>query len=140
MPSVQYGLEFNYRIYQDEAFPMLTIELRNPGTGDSVDQDAFLDSGASRSVFMGQVAAMLGLDLLTGQPWAFETNTGQPVQARIHPVEIALSDGGAARLLRLEMAFSMVDIRRNLLGRDFFNLAQVGFRERYGQFFLEPEP
>lgn len=69
MISVNYSLEFNYRIYQDELFPVLTVEVRNPVNDES---------------------------------------------------------------------FSMADIQRNLLGRDFFDRIQVGFRESHSQFFIEP--
>jgi len=33
-----------------------------------------------------------------------------------------------------------VEISRNLIGRDFFNLVQVGFREKYLTFYLTPTP
>jgi hypothetical protein len=32
------------------------------------------------------------------------------------------------------------DIQRNLLGRDFFDLVQVGFRENHSEFYVEPSP
>jgi len=138
MVSVQYSLEFPYRIYQDELFPMVMVALRNPATRESVDQDAFLDSGASRSIFLGAAAPMIGFSLLEGEPWEFRTNTGQPVHARIHRVGVVLGDGVAE--FALDLAFSTDEIQRNLLGRDFFNLLQVGFRESYGRLYIEPVP
>ena len=138
MVTVQYSIEFPYRIHQDELFPMVMIALRNPATRESVDQDAFLDSGASRSIFLGEVAHMIGLDLLEGEPWEFRTNTGQPVHARIHRVEMVLVDGMAP--FSLDLAFSTDRLQRNLLGRDFFHLVQIGFRERYAQLLVEPVP
>jgi hypothetical protein len=38
------------------------------------------------------------------------------------------------------VGFSSGEIHRNLLGRDFFNLAQIGFRERHLTFFITPSP
>jgi hypothetical protein len=40
----------------------------------------------------------------------------------------------------LEVGFSSTDIHRNLLGRDFFNLAQIGFRERFLTLYVTPAP
>ncbi len=140
MVSVNYSLEFNYRNYQDELYPVLTVGLRNPVNGESVEQDGFLDCGAARSLFMGEIAAMLGLNLLDGEEWTFQTNDGHPVEARILPIEIILNEDGTERVFNLPLAFSMVDLQRNLLGRDFFNLIQVGFRESHFQFFIEPTP
>jgi len=40
----------------------------------------------------------------------------------------------------LEIGFSENPIRRNLLGRGFFNLIQIGFRERYLTFYMTPTP
>ena len=40
----------------------------------------------------------------------------------------------------LDIGFSTVPLRRNLLGRDFFNLVQIGFRERQQVFYVRGEP
>jgi len=138
MISVNYSLEFNYRIYQDELFPVLTVEVRNPVNDESVEQDAFLDCGAARSIFMGTILPMVGLTLLDGEEWNFQTNDGRLVEARIHPIQIVLTEDGTQTVFDLPLAFSMADIQRNLLGRDFFDRIQVGFRESHSQFFIEP--
>lgn len=81
---------------------------------------------------------MLEMNLLEGEPWNFRTNAGEVIQARIHPVQIVLA--GIDTPFNLPLAFAMTDIHRNLLGRDFLNLIQIGFRESQVQFFLEPTP
>jgi hypothetical protein len=40
----------------------------------------------------------------------------------------------------LEIGFTDRQIRRNLLGRDFFNLVQIGFREHQLQYYLNTTP
>ena len=40
----------------------------------------------------------------------------------------------------MELRFSIGQIQRNLLGRDFFNLMQIGFRERHLEVFLTASP
>lgn len=123
---------------------MLTVRLRNAATQmGEVEVDAFLDSGASRSIFQGDLAPALGLDLLDGRPWRFQANNGSEVEARIHQLEIILSlEPGtpAAISARLDLALATSSIARNLLGHDFFDLVQVGFREHFLEFLLEPTP
>jgi len=43
-------------------------------------------------------------------------------------------------LPRLEVGFSSVTIKHNLLGRDFFSLLQIGFRERRQTIYVSLEP
>ena len=86
---------------------------------------------------------MLGLNLLDGAPWSFETNTGETIQARVHPVQLVLpaaEDQPAPMPMKLNVAFALGNVRRNLLGRDFFDLVQIGFRERRLEFVLLPVP
>ena len=123
---------------------MFTVEIRHPSDpAIAVEQDAFLDSGASRSMFRGEIPAMLGLNLLAGAPWSFETATGETIQARVHPVQLVLpatEDQPAPMPMTLNVAFALGNVRRNLLGRDFFDLVQLGFRERGLEFLLLPVP
>ena len=144
MVLVEYSHRYEYRIFGDDRFPILPVQIRNPASPElAVEQDAVLDSGASRSIFRGDIPGMLGLQLLDGQPWNFETNTHDQLEARIHTIEIVLPETDeqpAPPPLTLEVAFALGDIQRNLLGRDLFNLIQIGFRERQIEFFLLPAP
>jgi hypothetical protein len=143
MVLVEYLHRYPYRDYAGRLFPFFVVTLRNPDNGLEVEQDAFLDSGASRSLFRGEVAGMLGLELLAGEPLEFSTNTGQVVTARIHTVQIALpesEDQPGPQPFNLSLAFSLSDLGRNLFGRDFFDLVQIGFREHESEFFLSPDP
>ena len=123
---------------------MFPIEIRHPSDPSiAVEQDAFLDSGASRSIFRGEIPVMLGLNLLDGEPWSFETNIGETIPARVHTVQLVLpatEDQPAPMPMILDMAFALGNVRRNLLGRDFFDLVHIGFRERRLEFFLLPAP
>ena len=62
---------------------------------------------------------------------------GTVLTATIHPVRLTHSDLGD---FELEVGFTSVNIKRNLLGRDFFNLLQIGFRERRQMFYVSLEP
>jgi len=57
--------------------------------------------------------------------------------ARLHGVIASHPDLGP---FHLTVGFSQGPIRRNLLGRDFFSLMQIGFREHYSAFYLTAIP
>lgn len=120
--KIPYGYDVNGRHY-----PRLTLRLANFGDPDqAIDLDAYLDSGAERSLFDGRLAPVVGIDLLAGQVFSLQSTTGHALPARLHTVHIAHALLGS---FCIEVAFSAEPIGRNLLGRDFFSLVQVGFRE-----------
>jgi hypothetical protein len=102
----------------------------------SADVIAYLDSGAQRSLFDGTLARLIGLDLLTGSRLSFTSAAGFSIEAMVHPVRLSHPEIGH---FDLAIGFSTVPLRRNLLGRDFFNLVQIGFRERHQMFYVRTE-
>jgi hypothetical protein len=139
VPVVAYSYEFPYR--QSPAgglFPILPVTLSTPHQPTrSADVITYLDSGAQRSLFDGTLARLIGLDLLAGRRLTFASTAGLSIEATIHAVRLSHPDLGH---FELEIGFSTVPLRRNLLGRDFFSLVQIGFRERYQLFYLRAEP
>lgn len=97
----------------------------------------YLDCGAERSLFSGTLAAPLGIDLLQGRRIAYFSAGGMRMDAFLHAVQIQHPELGQ---FDLEVGFSSVSLARNLLGRDFFNLVQLGFREHHLVFYVTPEP
>lgn len=131
--EIPYGHDANGRQY-----PRLTLRLANPGDPEqAVDVDAYLDSGAERSLFNGQFAVLLGIELLAGKEISFQSVGGHPVCAKLHPVHIAHDLLGT---FAIDVAFSIKPIGRNLLGRDFFSLMQIGFREGHLQLYVTALP
>lgn len=139
MTTVSYSHRFDYGYDQDGArFPQLSFRISNPDNPSiMVDVDAFLDCGAERSLIDGQIGALLGLEVLAGNRLTFETMTGALFPASLHTVQLAHADLGT---FQMEVAFSTGEIRRNLLGRDFFDRIQIGFREHHLEFFVTPIP
>jgi hypothetical protein len=96
------------------------------------------DSGASRSLLNGEIVVpALGLDLFSGPTQRYNPVTGSGLEGRLHKVEIFHPDLGS---FVLDVGISTVPIRRNILGRDFFDLVQIGFREHHQTLFITPEP
>ncbi len=139
MPTVSYDLELDYAHDRDgKRFPRLAFRLANPGVSTrTLDVLAYLDSGSERSLFNGWLGTALGIDILTGRRIRYESAAGGHVSATIHPVRLVHDDLGT---FDLEIGFTTSEIQRNLLGRDFFNLAQIGFRENHLCFYVTPAP
>jgi hypothetical protein len=67
--EIAYGYDLNGRQY-----PLLTIRPINPADAEQgVDLDAYLDSGAERSLFHGTLAPIIGLNLLDGRVINFQS-------------------------------------------------------------------
>ncbi len=138
MPTVHYPHQFDYAYDEDgNLLPRLALAISRPlESGKTIDADAYLDSGAERTLFSGWIGTALGIDVLAGSRIGYETTMGTVLTATVHPVRLSHSDLGG---FDLEVGFASINIKRNLLGRDFFNLLQIGFRERYRVFYASPE-
>jgi hypothetical protein len=130
MPVVAYEYQLDYAYDPDGSrFPRLDFQMaRASNTGVTVDVDAHLDSGTERSLFNGKLATVLGIELLRGPQLVYQSASGSHLVATLHSVELAHPDLGS---FQLEVGFSSTEIQRNLLGRDFFNLVQIGFHENH---------
>ncbi len=128
MVIVNYEYEQPYLVQNGRSFPGLIVEIRNPATGQGIEVQAHLDSGAGESLFSGWIAGAIGLDLLSGAARTYASTHGASLEARA--VNIVLAHPALGELL-LRPGFSLGEIRRNLPGRDFFNLVQIGFQERW---------
>ena len=138
MVRVDYQYSFNYRQLESGSFPVLQVRITrqdDPELG--VDADVYLDSGAERSLFNGQLLAALEIDLINDKPKPYGSTIGNSITGYLHDVRLTVPDVGD---FSLEIGFSEVQITRNLLGRDFFNLVQIGFREHQLQYYLNTNP
>jgi len=99
---------------------------------------AHLDTGADLSLFDGAlVVPTLGIELMAGREIRLSSAGAFVFSARIHRLELSHPDLGR---FTLDAAISTVPIRRNLLGRDFFQHIQIGFREFHHTFLITPAP
>jgi len=137
--TVSYAYDFAYGYDVNGTLcPLLRFVASNvedPSKAGAVE--AVLDVGAERSLFNGRIGVGLGLDVLSGPQITFATMAGGLLSATLHPVLISHAELGT---FELEVGFSSGEIRRNLLGRDFFDLVQIGFREHHLAFFVTPSP
>ena len=139
MTTVSYASDFGYS-YDAEGnlCPLLKLFVSSLSeTSPAIDIEAGVDSGAERSLFNGRIGLALGLDVLRGQKVAFATMAGGLIDATLHPVRLSHTELGT---FELDVGFTTGEIPRNVLGRDFFDLVQIGFREHQLTFFVTPTP
>ena len=137
MTSVAYSQAFPYLDLGAGASPAIQVVVGPLDGRDGIEVDAYLDSGASDSLFNGELLQGLGMDLFDGRERGYQGTNRTVVKARLHRVQLSHDRLGS---FELEVGFSIEPISRNLLGRDFFNLIQLGFREHQRRFFVEPSP
>lgn len=140
MVTISYAHQFNYNYdpQTGKQFPALPFRIANLQRPElTLDTIAYLDSGAEYSLFQGWLIGKLGLDLMSGPLLRVASATGSLTEARLHKVRLFNPDLGD---FALEIGFSTAPMSRNLLGRNFFNLIQIGFRERHLSFYVTPAP
>lgn len=142
MPHVDYDHELSYLYPVDRRrvppFPGLLLEITgSTGAQSAIEIQAHLDTGTEYSVFDGQFARTLDLDLLAGERVRLEPTHGGHLEARFHQVAVRHELLGQ---FPLRVAFTLGAIRRNLLGRDFMRLIQLGFRESQSALYVSARP
>ena len=139
MITVSYDHELAYAHEPNgDRSPQLTFRVSNPGhPSEAIDVDTYLDSGAQRSLLSGWIGKVLGIDILSGDKKTYQSTAGSGIDATHHAVRLEHPDLGS---FELEVGFTLGEIRRNLLGRDFFDLIQLGFRERQLTFYVTARP
>ena len=132
-----YGFEYSYDA-EGRLCPLLRFLASNIADVSAVvDLEATPDSGAERSLFNGRIGTALGIDVMRGPGITFSTMAGGVLSATLHPIRLTHPELGT---FELEVAFSTGEISRNLHGRDFFDLLQIGFREHHLTFYVTPNP
>lgn len=138
MITVDYLYDFQYRPSSGNRLPLIQVQLQTGHVGGAgIDVDAVLDTGAGLSLFDGRFATAIGLDLLAGARKIYQPTSGPGLEGYLHRVRLSHEDLGN---FDMEIGFSNGPINRNLLGRDFFDRIQVGFREHHASFFVTPQP
>ncbi len=138
MPDVSYRISLDYPRdpRTGDSFRGLWIGVGQLGTNSELEVQCHLDSGAELSLFDGQIARGIGLELQRGVVQAYGTSSGATLMARLHRVRLSHEELGHHEL---RVGFSEPPIARNLLGRDFFGLFQIGFWESQSRLLFSPE-
>ena len=138
MPDVSYRISLDYLRDPEtgDPFPGLWIAVRHADGDSELEVQCHLDSGAEISLFDGEIAHGIGLELQLVGAQNYSASSGAKLAARLHRVRLSHEELGEHEL---RVGFSEQRLARNLLGRDFFNLFRIGFRERQSTLLFEPE-
>ena len=138
MPDVSYRISLDYLRDPEtgDPFPGLWIAVSPPEGGGGLEVQCHLDSGTEISLLDGEIAHGIGLELQAGRAQNYSTSAGATLTARVHRVRLSHEQLGEHELLA---GFSEQRLTRNLLGRDFFSLYRIGFRERQSTLHFAPE-
>ena len=138
MPDVSYRISLDYPRdpRTGDSFPGLWTGVGRPGNKSELAVHCHLDSGAELSLFDGQIALGIGLELRRGEVKAYGASSGATFLARLHRIRLSHVELGEHEL---RVGFSEQPIARNLLGRDFLRLFQIGFWESPSTLLFTPE-
>lgn len=122
MPVVTY----HYKQLKKLRVPIITVAIRHGERWHPVE--AYVDSGATYSVFTARVADRLGLDFRSGRRLYVQVGDGGFIPVYLHDLQIQV---GRYRL-RAPLGFSdKLGVHFNLLGRTgLFDYFKVCFDER----------
>lgn len=134
---VDYSNIFPYSIdpLTGRLLPILAFDLVNRQR--RVTLNGCLDTGCERSLLDGRLALAVGIDLTGASSIPYCSAVGISVAGLLAPVNLVHPALGS---FHLEVGFSPMHLARNLLGRDFLDLIQIGFREHRLEFYVLPSP
>ena len=119
-------MKFSYRFYEGKFLPIIPISLT--ANGRLIQMRAYVDTGASYSLFHAKVAEILGLDLEKGILYELIVGDGDTLQVYLHSVAISL----AGKEFKVMIGFSKnIGVGFNILGRkDIFDKFVICFNEQ----------
>ena len=104
-------MRFDYTRIGDNFFPMLDVELIS--SGESVVTKAYVDSGATYSIFKKELAEILNIDVESGKK-IFPIGIGGHICAYVHEINMKVGDAE----FKTEVLISdELLVRFNILGR-----------------------
>jgi hypothetical protein len=128
-------IEFKYSYFKDKKIPLIPLEVE--GKDGWLEIWAFVDSGASLSVFDKDEALNLGLDFKNGQELMVVVGDGSYIPIYIHKLQLKIGE----EIVKAEVGFSeRLGVGFNLLGRkDVFEKFKVCFSDQKGVVSFERE-
>lgn len=125
---------FPYKKYFNDAYPIIKIYLKSRFK--IIETEAYVDSGASTSIFMPEVASLLGINYTKGKRCLTMVGDGDSIPMYIHKVPIRIGDVW----IKTTVGFSdRLGASINLLGqKDIFDRFDVTFSKHKGRVSFSP--
>ena len=125
-------MKFPYRFFEGRFLPIIPIRLK--GTQEWVEVKAFVDTGASYSLFPADAAELLGFILEAGEPNEMVVGDGNTLQVFIHKIFISIAGKEFIASIRFSKGLG---VGFYIIGtRDIFDHFIVSFnqKEKYLEF------
>ena len=121
-------MRFPYFKVGDNSFAPI-VPLRVLGANGWLGMEAYIDSGATYSIFSFNRAEMLGLEYTKGERLSMTVGDGGRIIVYVHRLKVEL----AGDVFTAEIGFSkQLGVRFNLLGRkSFFTHFKICFDDRH---------
>ena len=121
-------MRFPYVHERGRFLPVISLQLKDKGTRDWITFDAFVDSGASYSIFKVEIGEILELDVEKGEKMFITVGDGSLIVVYIHQLDIQIGD----EEFEAEIGFSkQLGIGFNVIGRkDIFERFKICFNEK----------
>jgi len=120
-------MKFPYTQKLGKFLPIISLRIKDINRK-WVVFDAFVDSGASYSIFKEEIAEILGLEMEDGEKIHVTVGDGSSITVYLHKAEVKISE----EEFKANIGFSkQLGIGFNILGRkDFFEKFKVCFNEK----------
>lgn len=120
-------MKFPYQQRHGRFLPIIPIKLKSVN-GEWITFDAFVDSGASYSIFTAEIGEILGLDVEGGEKIYVAVGDGSLIAVYLHKLEVKIGE----KIIKATVGFSkQLGIGFNIIGRkDIFERFKVCFNEK----------
>lgn len=117
-------ITFSYKTYKKTHYPIIPIEITNKRT--KIKTNAYVDSGASLSVFSIKEAVRLGLDRRSGRKATITVGDGSFVTIHLHRLSVKIGHSHLKATIGFSPRLSV-----NLIGRkDIFEFFDITFSDK----------
>lgn len=119
-------MRFDYRFAEGQFLPIITLKLK--GKEEWVESTAYVDSGASYSIFHSEIAEILNLDIEKGELREMSVGDGNILKVYLHEILIIIAE----REFKAYIGFSKgIGVGFNIIGRkSIFDRFVVCFHEK----------
>ena len=120
-------MRFPYQQRHGKFLPIIPIKLKSVG-GEWITFDAFVDSGASYSIFTAEIGEVLGLNVEDGKKIYVTVGDGSLITVYLHEIDVKIGK----KTFKATVGFSkQLGIGFNIIGRkDIFERFKVCFNEK----------
>ena len=121
-------MRFPYIQERSKFLPIISLQIKSKVKVDWITFDAFVDSGASYSIFKAEIGDILGLEMEKGNKILITVGNGSLIVVYIHRLIIQIDD----EEFEAEIGFSkQLGIGFNIIGRkDIFERFKICFDEK----------